>query len=125
MYICLFIVSPNSSQISRVLHRVDPLLFLCSAEQTVPGGKAGCDVRPLQNRLVQGFISPGSSASLSSLKSLQRQTADRGNGWVSFQRGASTCLIIQGHSEQINKTALMYGQVGNVFLSWGSIDGGG
>lgn len=59
----------------------------------------------------------GSFPSPSSLKSLQRRIADRGDGWVSFQRGASTCLIIQGHIEQINKTTLMYGQVDNVCVS--------
>lgn len=97
------------------LRQTNPLLFRYP-EQTVPGGEAGHDRRPLQSWLVQGSISLGSFSSLSSLKSLQRQIADRGNGWVSFQRGASSCLIIQGHIEQINKTTLMYGQVENMCL---------
>lgn len=100
------------------LRQTDPLLFLYP-EQTVPGGEAGHDIRPLQSWLVQGSISMGSLSSPSSLKSLQWQIADRGNGWVSFQRAASTCLIIQGHIEQINKTTLMYGEVDNMCVSGG------
>lgn len=96
------------------LRQTDPLLFLLPRKQTVPGGEAGHDIRLLQSWLVQESFSMGFFASPSSLKSLQqRQIADRGNGWVSFQHGSSTCLIVQGHIKQINRTTLMYWEVDN------------
>lgn len=118
----------NSSQLTS-----DRLTHLSSftLEETVPRGRgeggpaAGHDIRPLQSWLVQGFISMGSFASPSSLKSLRQRIADRGNGWVSFQCDASTCLIIQGHSEQINRTTVMYGEVDNMCVSGGGAGGGG
>lgn len=60
----------------------------------------------------------------SSLKSLRLRRADRGDGWVSFHRGASTCLIIQGHMEQIDKATLMYGEEDNLGVCVGRRGGG-
>lgn len=98
IYMVQYRVLPSSRLISHISDRLTHFSSF-TLEQTVPGGEAGHDIRLLQSWLVQGFISMGSFASPSSLKSLQQQIADRGNGWVSFQCGASTCLITQGHIE--------------------------
>lgn len=111
---CIYDLIYSITLLTSHLRQTDPLL-LFYPEQTVPGGEAGRDIRLLQTWLVQDFISMGFFASPSSLKSLQQQQlADRGNGWLSFQRAASTCLIIQGHFEPINKATLMYGEEDNM-----------
>lgn len=104
-----------------VLHlkQADPLLSL-HPEHTTPAAGGGWPRHKADTKLT-GSGDPsrrGSFCFPSSPKSLQQRVADRWNGWVSFKRCASTCLIVQGHIEQINKTTLMYGEADKVCF-WG------